>query len=436
MSTPEQPSIGTWRGERGTARPAHLTALARGRGPHVFASLLALIVWSMTCGASLAATWSVQRVAKPAHLVSGSLDGLSCTSTYDCTAVGSYQTATGGQQPLTERWNGIAWSIPPTTRPTGSNNVALSGVSCTSPTACTAVGAFEQRDRTIALVERWDGTRWSLQNSNPARDTDTAFVGVSCTTATACTAVGLVDAGYGGPLIERWDGVRWSSQPTPAIPDLESAELEDISCASTTSCVAVGNFTTQSDECLQPLVEVWDGSAWTAQPLPAVGGCNSDLAGLRGVSCTSLTLCTAVGYDDRRESVIGTGTPLVENANGGTSGLQSTPDLTYLEDPWGGGGWFEDVSCTTTPTSCVAVGTASSEIIARPLVERWDGTAWRLQSMPKMPHDGGLFAVSCISATACTAVGYDDSHSFVAVPMVESTLGPSRARGARPVRPR
>jgi hypothetical protein len=62
---------------------------------------------------------------------------------------------------LAERWNGSQWSIIPTIAPNGS---ALLAVSCTSGTACTAVGYQPGRRLfRLPLVERWNGSRWSIQ---------------------------------------------------------------------------------------------------------------------------------------------------------------------------------------------------------------------------------------------------------------------------------
>jgi hypothetical protein len=59
----------------------------------------------------------------------------------------------------------------------------------------------------LPLIAFWNGSGWSSQHSPLVRgDLD----GVSCTTATACTAVGLAHGGH--PLIERWNGTSWSLQ--------------------------------------------------------------------------------------------------------------------------------------------------------------------------------------------------------------------------------
>jgi hypothetical protein len=64
------------------------------------------------------------------------------------------------------------------------------------------------------------------------------------------------------------------------------------------------------------------------------------------------------------------------------------------------------VSCAS-PTNCTAVGdyywTASGPQPA--LIERWNGTAWRVEPSPSIGRGSTLDSVSCPSATSCTVVG-------------------------------
>jgi hypothetical protein len=92
-------------------------------------------------GAAVAATpgWAIQPLRGPA-LPSSVLIAVSCTSATACTAVGS-----GNTRVLVERWNGETWSVQPTPKPAGSSDSVLMGVSCTSATACTAVGFLVSR---------------------------------------------------------------------------------------------------------------------------------------------------------------------------------------------------------------------------------------------------------------------------------------------------
>jgi hypothetical protein len=64
------------------------------------------------------------------------------------------------------------------------------------------------------------------------------------------------------------------------------------------------------------------------------------------------------------------------------------------------------VSCASA-TVCTAVGDSRSTAhVNSTLIESWDGTSWSVVPSPSPSSIGGyLFGVSCVSAVACTAVG-------------------------------
>lgn len=71
------------------------------------------------------------------------------------------------------------------------------------------------------------------------------------------------------------------------------------------------------------------------------------------------------------------------------------------------------VSCISAST-CVAVGDyVTSNGASKTLVERWNGTAWAVQSSPNPSSASYLNGVSCTSASACIAVGHYVSGSSV-----------------------
>src|SRR5579864_4777134 len=72
-----------------------------------------------------------------------------------------------------------------------------------------------------------------------------------------------------------------------------NASLNDVSCTSPSSCVAVGwdQRSPTGGSVLFTLAETWNGTAWRHVSTPTPG--NSGVLG--GVSCTSATACIAGG---------------------------------------------------------------------------------------------------------------------------------------------
>jgi hypothetical protein len=226
-----------------------------------------------------AAAWTTQTIPVPSGATS-SLAAVSCTSATACMAVGRYITSSGLRQPLAEFWDGSTWTMqtPPAA---ADNDGSLSAVSCTSATACTAVGFFFGCSfppggcGAGTLADRWDGTTWTIESTPPNPGRINELNGVSCTSATSCTAVGSSNA----TLVERWDSSTWTIQTTPS-----GGSLNGVSCTSPTVCTAVGSG---------GLAERWDGSTWTILTIPTPSGATG--INLSGVSCTSARACIAVG---------------------------------------------------------------------------------------------------------------------------------------------
>jgi len=117
---------------------------------------------------------------------------------------------------LAEQLNGSTWTLQPTPTPTGAAGSALSGVSCTTNSACAAAGyyndnAFPEISGDTPLAENWNGATWSIQPTpNPPATDISTLAEVSCTSATACTAVGGLSFYYSYPvnvtLAERYSG--------------------------------------------------------------------------------------------------------------------------------------------------------------------------------------------------------------------------------------
>ncbi len=214
------------------------------------------------------------------------LTGVSCAAASTCFAVGGSISTSGAQLTLIEHWNGRQWAISPSPNPSGTTS-ALQAVSCPTLSGCFAGGEYAPTRATVrTLTERWTGSSWSIVSSPNVRSSQVNKLnGVSCTSMSACEAVGEGSL----TLAERWNGTSWSIVAS-ANPATGGDSLMGVSCSNATTCVAVGAYALDSGA-LASLIEEFGGAGWTLvnhpNPKPSKG------AVLSGVDCT--TTCVAVG---------------------------------------------------------------------------------------------------------------------------------------------
>ncbi len=288
------------------------------------------------------------------------------------------------------------WSTTPLAGSLSSGNASALGVSCTSSVFCLAVGNTSVSGNGVPFSMAWNGTSWSdVSTPSPAGTVDGILNAVSCVTQTMCFGVGSYQtASLSPPLIEQWNGAQWTVLPATTAPNFSS--LTGVSCVSANFCMASG-WTIFTNT---PLVAQWNGSTWTSTSLPAVGGLSSTV--LQGISCSTPSSCMAVGYGD--------GSQMQTFAmfwNGSTWSVTATPNDATLPKSE-----FNGVSCAGA--ICTAVGSSydSTNLSTRiNLIGVWNGSSWTRASTPTPALGAGLSAVSCFSATSCTAGGFQNTNS-------------------------
>ncbi|MGO9874630.1 MAG: hypothetical protein ACLPVY_12615, partial [Acidimicrobiia bacterium] len=387
-----------------------------------------------TPASSVVPSWSVVSSISPPGAPNGNILDVACPSATSCFAVGGYQNAAGSVS-LAEHWDGATWSRMSLPFTLGS----FQSIACPSTTTCFAVdtGVLDSSDTGFnngsARIARWDGTTWSLMPfPNPGvMPFPNAIVGlasVSCSSDTSCFVVGTVGD---SPLIEQWDGSSWSIVPSPnAAGETFSRSLAGVSCASATNCVAVGESSTELGQ-PRTLIEQWNGTSWSIVLSPSPLG--QDDSSLTTVSCPTTTSCFAVGS---YSTVDGTTTTLIEAWTGERWSIVASPNTSgtltdvacssdtscfavgsQIIERWDGTSWsvsptpvvdpssvFRGVGCAS-PTNCFAVGNVGG---ATALSEHWDGTSWSATTDPApspTPSNATLLGVSCATATACFSVG-------------------------------
>jgi hypothetical protein len=339
---------------------------------------------------------------------SGQLWTVSCSSSSACSAVGDYVIAsTGLPMPLAERFDGKSWHGQTVPTPSGTQFADLHGVACPTAAYCIAVGSLHISGISRAFVEAWNGSAWQMQTAAvPAGAKVSGLGAVNCQSATACTAVGNY-ALYQKPaqtLAESWNGSTWQLQTTPNA-TAATNKLLAVSCPSAAECVAVGYYN-DSGGIERPLAEQSSGSTWQIQPVGAPGATG---ALLQGVSCPATTSCSAVGTTGDGQL------PLAERFDGASWQAQATPLPSGATS-----GALAAVSCPAAG-SCVAVGNTNQGTLAEAL----SGAGWQVQSTPNPPGVTGSFleGVSCVAAAACQAAGYAEPTSTTIATLAEGYNG-------------
>ncbi len=371
-----------------------------------------------TAHAAAPSGWNI--VPGPDSGASGShlLMGTTCTSTWNCWAVGGAFSGLGNNsQPdaLVDRWNGSTWSTGPDAVPPGSRASLLWGVSCIGASDCWAVGAEAGAGTgpkaPLPLAEHWNGSTWSVV---PTPDVHAYLFSVTCTGASNCWAVGSTLDGNKNLLtgiIIHWNGSRWSEvRRTSSGQPFD--QFDSVTCSGPSDCWAVGfSGPDQIQYNLIPgvypevsgseaLVEHWNGSTWTISPLPPAATPLGQY--LSAVNCTGSSNCWAVGATMDSEGL--PSTTLVEHWNGSAWTTTPSPDPTTPED------LLTAVTCVAA-SDCWATGVADASlgqnnVDPSPFIESWNGVKWSVDPSPDVVALGYLGGVACLRNTGCVATGF------------------------------
>jgi hypothetical protein len=239
-----------------------------------------------------------------------------------------------------------------------------------------------------------------------------AITSISCADAAHCWAVGDYYQNSPGeiPLIEHYDGSAWSvvAGPTNASLSFSGGVLDGISCLSGNDCWAVGEGADV------PLVEQFNGSTWSIIPSAQAGDAGTDL--LSAVTCSSPDACWAVGTQDYSDTAPNpsTGQPLIESYSGASWTVVASPTLRSQTQ-----NQLLSVSCRSA-NSCSAVGSLGllyrkkhTIYSSQPLIEQLSAGTWRV-AQDQVPSGGYLEGISCPGQGSCWAVGGDNAEKGMA----------------------
>jgi sugar lactone lactonase YvrE len=326
------------------------------------------------------------------------LEAVSCTAPETCMAVGGYYDLSYGanneevNRILSYQLSGGKWVQRLVPEPPGDQYPGFTDVSCSAADACTAVGyAWNVAGARYApIIDRWNGKEWLVQEvPSPVNSVEALLDGVSCLSATECIAVGSMQSSPGKweNLSMQWQGSSWKVLTTPTASDYTFGRIDDISCSSSSYCVAVGWHNPASGGAARPDILAWNGSKWSLETP------SQTYAALSGVSCASATFCLALDIHGAIE--------VWDGSKWSSQTLASTPDLEWSA--------FEAVSCSSA-TNCTLVGYGGSKLNGRAvtLAETWNGTSWSERTTPRENEriSNKLTGVSCIGSASCAAVGF------------------------------
>lgn len=216
-----------------------------------------------------------------------------------------------------------------------------------------------------------------------------AAVGVAL--AVGLLVAGVAPAASSGPLIEHFDGNAWTRVAVPG-----GGQFSAVTAISPKDVWTFGSFTSRT-----PIAEHWDGNGWTRDALPVPAGAEN--VALQSASADASDDLWLVGY--------------WEGATG--------PPLRSLVEHWDGNAWHIVSSAVTngystlwgvralSPGNVWAVGaygvTAKTRVSLRTLVQHWNGKTWTRVASPDPASPGSQGARTDFSLASVDAVSADDA---------------------------
>ena len=203
--------------------------------------------------------WSVV----PAPPVAGSLDAVAAIAADDVYAVGYYFS---GPRILTlaMHYDGTAWSVVPTPNRAYTRNM-LAALEVVSPNDIWAVGysngtGGRHKDRT--LIERFDGTKWSIVRSPNVGDGSNELWAIDAVAANDIWAVGEFRR---GTLILNYDGTTWTADADTPTFSAAGDSLNAVVALGPNDVWAFGGWVEHqfgSNPEYRSLIHHFDGTSW------------------------------------------------------------------------------------------------------------------------------------------------------------------------------
>jgi hypothetical protein len=316
--------------------------------------------------------WAQASVPVPVNSIESSLSGVSVLSPTDAWAVGTYNYPLQNAEPMAEYWNGSVWTMLNPLIPVGSVAVAPESVTVLAPDDVWLAGTYQGPEFTeYTLAEHWNGKLWKVvPTPEPSYYDLETLNGLSATSDSDLWAVGDYDDKHSGylPLILHSDGTKWSQATSPSPSPGYGADLNAVSADSTTDAWAVGTYETDQSAYV-PLVEHWDGSSWSIVPSPTpTGGTDTTLAGIVAQSPSNAWIVGSYQTGGLTSGNV----PLIEHWDGAAWTAVST------QAPAGSASSALAGVVAPTSSTAWAVGNFVHNRNQKPLLEHWVNSQWKL----------------------------------------------------------
>jgi hypothetical protein len=245
---------------------------------------------------------------------------------------------------------------------------------------------------------------WRIVSSPPATQyPQSQLAGVSALSPAAAWAVGMNVVGEGNNLAASLIE-RWDGSAWRIVANPGPGYLTGVAAVSAQDVWAVGYELSQVSSEEWGLVEHWNGTKWSVVPSPRPGQTNS---GLTSVAAQSANSVWAVGYFN------GLGfspQPLIERWDGSAWRVVASPLPSDAS-----AGSFSALSAVPGSNQVWATGSVRygppperGRGYFQPLIERWNGSAWQVIASPTLPSGalaGELKGIVALSAMDAWAVG-------------------------------
>jgi hypothetical protein len=240
--------------------------------------------WSAVAGATIPLPPSGGRRQR-----STALNAVAAIASADVWAVGMAEFQDFKRYALIEHWTGSAWQLVP--GPTGTG--VLYGITALAPSNVWAVGLAGGSSGAQTLVTHWNGSKWTTVPS-PNANLNNSLRGVAAVSATDVWAVGdSIKNAFDGvsvskTLVERWNGTSWSIVPSPNV-GAGNNVLTGIAARSASDVWAVGydDDVTGSIPVRHTLWLHWNGVRWSTVASPNAGTGDNTLTGVIAPSATT-----------------------------------------------------------------------------------------------------------------------------------------------------